>query len=375
MAHPCRLLPVILLLPRAVAAQIHAWADLDVTRVESDSIGDSWGATFAPSLRYEPLPGAAVLVGAAYGRHADDLWALQGTFDATLTPDRIGPFVPELSLSGAALTQGNGRSGNILSLARGRLHLARVRSGFWAGGGGGAGDDGLVSRTVAFADVGGWASLGPTTLSAAILPTSVDPGGGYLDAELAFGAAWRRLELTAGAGHRWWRTEGLAEESWASVGLQLRLAGQLALTATAGRFPSDPARGFGDGRYLQVGARVGRARASDAEGWALRQAYRSRPPIAAPVVRSLEVRAAPTGRVFVVVAPRATRVDLAGDFTDWEPLPLRRAPDGSWRLERRVPAGSHRFNLRVDGGAWGVPPGVPTLRDEFGGVVGVLVLD
>lgn len=375
MVHPCRLLPVILLLPHAVAAQVHAWADLDVTRVESDIVGESWGATFAPSLRYDPLPGATVLVGAAYGRHADDLWALQGTFDATLTPHRIGPFVPELSLSGAALTQGNGGSGNILSLARGRLHLAGVRSGFWAGAGGGAGDDGLASRTVAFADVGGWASLGPTTISAAVLPTSLDPGGGYLDAELALGAAWRRLELTAGAGHRWWRTAGLADESWASVNLQVRLARQLALTATAGRFPSDPARGFGDGRYLQVGARVGRARAPDAGGWALRQAYRSRPPIAAPVVLSLEVRTTPTGRVFVVEAPKATRVDLAGDFTDWEPMPLHRAPDGSWRLERRVPAGSHRFNLRVDGGSWGVPPDVPTVRDEFGGVVGVLVLD
>jgi hypothetical protein len=375
MVHPCRLLPLVLLLPCEAAAQVRAWADVDVTLVESDAVEESWGATFAPSILFEPMPGAAVLAGGAYGRYADNLWAMQGTIDATLTPGRIGPVVPELSLSGAALTQGGGESGNILTLARGRLHWTGARAGFWAGAGGGAGDDGTAARTVAFADVGGWAFLGPATVSAALLPTSVDAGGGYLDAELALNASWRRLEITAGAGRRWWRKEGAGDESWASVGLQLQFLRQLAFTAAAGRFPSDPARGFGDGRYLQFGARVGASRGPDASGWALRQAYRSRPPIASPVVRAFEVRTTATARVFVVQAPAATRVELAGDFTDWEPLPLLRAPDGTWRLERAVAAGSHRFNLRVDGGAWGVPPGVPTVRDGFGGVVGVLVLD
>lgn len=376
MVHPCRLLPVLLLLPcGAAAAQVRAWADVDVTRVESDAIGESWGATFAPSLLFEPGSGVAVLVGGAYGRYADDLWAMQGTVDATLTPRRIGPVVPELSLSGAALTQGGGGSGNILTLARGRLHWAGGRAGLWAGAGGGAGDDGVVARSVAFADVGGWAFVGPATVSAALLPTSVDVGGGYLDAELALEATWRRLGITAGAGRRWWRRPGADDESWASVGLELQVLRRMAFTATTGRFPSDPARGLGDGRYLQFGARVGVSRERDAGGWALRQAYRSRPPIARPVVRAFEVRTTPTARLFLVDAPTANRVELAADFTDWEPVPLLRVRDGSWRLERAVPAGSHQFNLRVDGGAWGVPPGVPILRDEFGGVVGVLVLD
>jgi hypothetical protein len=348
---------------------------MDVTRVESDVVGESWGATFAPSLLFEPMPGAVVLVGGAYGRYADNLWAMQGTIDATLTPSRIGPLLPELSMSGAALTQGGGGSGNILALARGRLHWTGGRGGVWAGGGGGAGDDGVAARTVAFADLGGWAFLGPATVSAALLPTSVDAGGGYVDAELALGTSWRQLEITAGAGRRWWRREGVDDESWASVGLQLQFLRRLAFTATAGRFPSDPARGLGDGRYLQFGARVGASSGPDASGWALRQAYRSRPPIARPVVRAFEVRSTATARVFLVKAPAATLLEVAGDFTDWEPIPLLRAPDGTWRLERPVAAGSHRFNLRVDGGAWGVPPGVPTLRDGFGGVVGLLVLD
>lgn len=376
MVHPCRLLPVALLLScNPAAAQVRAWADLDATNVESDVVSESWGVTFAPAVLLEPAPGVSVLMAAAYGRYADQLWALQGTFDATLTPGHVGPLAAELSLSAAALTQGGGVPANILSLARGRLHWARSRAGLWAGVGGGAGDDGVEARGIAFADAGGWVALGPATVSGALLPTTIDPGGAYLDAELALRAAWTRLEVSAGAGRRWWRADELDDESWASVGLQLHLHRQLALTAAAGRFPSDPVRGFGDGRYLQFGARVGISRSPDQEGWALRQAYRSRPPLAPPVVRTFEVRTVLAVRRFVIRAPAANRVELAGDFTDWEPLPLLRAPDGSWQLERMVPAGSYRFNLRVDGGVWGAPPGVPTVRDDFGGVVGVLVLD
>ena len=49
MFQPRRLLPALLLLHGTRAtAQVQAWADLDVTRVESDVVDDSWGITFAP---------------------------------------------------------------------------------------------------------------------------------------------------------------------------------------------------------------------------------------------------------------------------------------------------------------------------------------
>ncbi|HJS48102.1 MAG TPA: glycogen-binding domain-containing protein, partial [Gemmatimonadales bacterium] len=218
-------------------------------------------------------------------------------------------------------------------------------------------------------------TLGPATIAGSLLPTSVDPGGRYLDAELGLRAGWRRLELAAGAGRRWWRGDSLAGESWASVGLELGLLPGLALTAAAGRFPPDPIRGYLEGSYLQFGARIGRRPGYGPEGWALRQAYRTRPPIAAPVVRGFEVRTQLAVRHFLVDAPGAARVELAGDFTDWEPIALERWEDGTWRAERVVEPGSYRFNLRVDGGPWGAPPGVVTVRDEYGGVAAVLVLE
>jgi hypothetical protein len=33
------------------------------------------------------------------------------------------------------------------------------------------------------------------------------------------------------------------------------------------------------------------------------------------------------------------------------------------------------MNVRVDGGGWLAPPGLTTVVDEFGGVVGILVIE
>jgi hypothetical protein len=41
----------------------------------------------------------------------------------------------------------------------------------------------------------------------------------------------------------------------------------------------------------------------------------------------------------------------------------------------RLAPGTYRINLRIDGGAWEELPGYPTARDEFGGVVGVIVVE
>lgn len=74
-----------------------------------------------------------------------------------------------------------------------------------------------------------------------------------------------------------------------------------------------------------------------------------------------------------VTAPRARSVEIAADFTDWEPVPLVPG-DGAWRHEQHLAPGTYRINIRFDGGAWEVPEGLPTVADEFGGEVGLLVV-
>lgn len=77
---------------------------------------------------------------------------------------------------------------------------------------------------------------------------------------------------------------------------------------------------------------------------------------------------------FEVVARGAASVELAGDFTSWEAVALSREGN-SWRLAWPLAPGTYRCNIRIDGGAWVVPDGMVAARDEFGGEVGVLVVE
>jgi hypothetical protein len=92
------------------------------------------------------------------------------------------------------------------------------------------------------------------------------------------------------------------------------------------------------------------------------------------VVPAFEVRTISGHRRLIRVrAPGARTVELMGDFTGWMPVILERSERGSaeWALLRSIPPGIYRLNLRVDGGAWGVPPGITALNDDFG-PVGIL---
>lgn len=95
----------------------------------------------------------------------------------------------------------------------------------------------------------------------------------------------------------------------------------------------------------------------------------ARPPIRislTPVGRGLwTVRAGVSG---------ASRVEVAGDFSDWDPVPLASLGDDNWMAKLHLAAGLHQIAMRVDGGAWVAPAGLATVTDEFGGVAGVLIV-
>ena len=48
---------------------------------------------------------------------------------------------------------------------------------------------------------------------------------------------------------------------------------------------------------------------------------------------------------------------------------------GWWEVPLDMSPGVHRIAIRVDGGAWMPPPEVPTAADEFGGEVGLIVVE
>ena len=73
--------------------------------------------------------------------------------------------------------------------------------------------------------------------------------------------------------------------------------------------------------------------------------------------------------------PLARTVEISGDFTNWTPVQLVPAAGGLWSTSLPIKAGKYQMNIRVDGGPWIVPPGLLSMADEFGGAVGLLVIE
>jgi hypothetical protein len=77
---------------------------------------------------------------------------------------------------------------------------------------------------------------------------------------------------------------------------------------------------------------------------------------------------------FVVYQPQATDVVIAGTFTDWRRIPLKRVGGGGyWELTLELPRGEHRFSYIVDGATQVADPSLPAReKDDFGGVNSIL---
>jgi 1,4-alpha-glucan branching enzyme len=54
---------------------------------------------------------------------------------------------------------------------------------------------------------------------------------------------------------------------------------------------------------------------------------------------------------FICLAPDARQVHISGDFNDWDPVahPMKRTPDGAWRVELQLNHGHHHYLFLVDG--------------------------
>ncbi|HJQ65477.1 MAG TPA: isoamylase early set domain-containing protein [Gemmatimonadales bacterium] len=72
---------------------------------------------------------------------------------------------------------------------------------------------------------------------------------------------------------------------------------------------------------------------------------------------------------FVLYAPTAHQVALAGTFNRWEPAatPLARVEgEGVWTVTIALPVGQHQYAFVVDGRRWVVDPAAPAVDDGFG---------
>lgn len=160
--------------------------------------------------------------------------------------------------------------------------------------------------------------------------------------------------VTSSYGQR--TTWGRAQASWA-------FGNQFALVAAGGTRAPEPAIGRVGGSFMSLGVRLASV------PWIAHALHGARSSASA-----FGVRADGPMRVIFVRAPAARTVELMGDFTDWQTVSMRRAANDEWEVAMRIAPGSHRLNIRVDGGEWTAPPGASTARDEFNGVVGLVVV-
>lgn len=368
-------------------AQVVSLIDAGTGTVHAANARATTAITLTPSVRRE-RPTSLLAASGSVSFLESGRAASQGEIAGSFFTDAHGPVRAEISgAATGALHENRARTGEYHG--RARLHILGGGRGIWLGAGGGRAWDSDAWRTNLAADIGGWARLGAITVSGSFTSTSVQ-GAAYLPepvpplemgdgagAELgtplrafhdAIGSArWTRgpleLDLFAGA-----RRDGELEpvEEWAGASGTYWLTSNFAFVATAGGYPADVEQGLPSGRYATIGIRV-----------ATRQPLvpRGAPVVARPLAS--DFRVVPTRdslRLVRMHVPGARRVELMGDFTDWQPLELTRVGVDRW--EARVPlrAGAHRLNIRIDDGEWGVPPGVTAITDDFSGVVGVLIV-
>jgi 1,4-alpha-glucan branching enzyme len=119
-----------------------------------------------------------------------------------------------------------------------------------------------------------------------------------------------------------------------------------------GSYPSSRVLGTLGGRFASLGLSL---RGVTTAGDVSPDAVHGAPPVPAGATR------------LVLRAPRARRVELAGDWNEWATTPATRGADGLWYVDVRLPRGEYRYAFKVDGERWTVPDGVSAVDDGFGG--------
>ena len=96
----------------------------------------------------------------------------------------------------------------------------------------------------------------------------------------------------------------------------------------------------------------------------------TRPPQASEGARPVRVAAGDSVYVrFVLYAPTAQRVAVAGTFNQWDQnaSPLARVGAGGvWAITLSLPQGHHQYAFVVDGAQWVPDPAAPGVDDGFG---------
>jgi hypothetical protein len=339
-------------------------------------------ATVSPTLRFD----SGLLSLAATGtqsrvtpRSGPSVGTSQGEFAGSVFLPTGGPVGVEiLARGGMSAHQDHTRTGEWQ--AGGRAHLMRGNRGLWLGAELGETWDSAEWRAVQAGDAGAWIRSGGATFTAVATPTAVSTSAGrsirYTDVELSSRWLGGPVELGAMLGTRAGDAATAAprdERVWGTGSATVRLGGPLSLVASAGSYPVDFVQGFPGGRYvsLALGFVPRSSQRRLAPGWRNGVGAASR----ARRVTELVVERTSAGLHRVRVrAPGVSSVEIAGDFSAWQPVALQRAAGDWWEAALRLPSGNQEIAVRTDRGAWAAPPGLVVVADELGGFTGLIAV-
>jgi hypothetical protein len=323
-------------------------------------------STGVPTSSVEALWAGAGAWKRAALRHSGFIAGLDLAGNAFITRDRSAqpapdapPFIPgpfDPPLEGVADRSGHALAGQALPVigyegSRLQLH-ARAGVSYYTAEFGELNTD----RTVRLADV--QLTLMPTA-SFALMPVVRRFEADDEDAVNYAGAsaviAHRLGSVWGSVGH--WMDADDVSEPWA-VGASLRVHPRATIQASARRDTFDPLymqpaqTSWNVGVSLQVGGPVG--------------------PPAPPVPAAYEDGRA-TIQLPVSASPSAP--SIAGDFTGWKPVPMRRAGD-HWTYTVALEPGVYNYAFVSEDGTWFVPDDVPGRRDDgMGGHVAVVIVE
>jgi len=359
--------------PRTVTAQrVVSTLDMQGIRLRYADTVDAAATGLSPTLRID-WDRAMVRASGTYAKFAQ-AWSADGSLDAAVFTPSVGPFSAALAGTlGGSTHQDGTRTGTAIGL--GRLHLDERTVGGWIGAGGGVTSDGFASHRVREGEAGVWWGEGPASLDLAVAPTAIDDSIRYTD--LTAEGHWQgsTFEFGAIAGARTGSHLPLVASSatgWGSVNAVAWLLPRVALLASVGTYPVDFTQSFPGGRFVSAGVRLSlspRVRPS---------AFRLDNGRDVTSGRVIDVQLGPVvgggGKILRVRAPDAHAIEVNGDFTGWSPRAMTPEPGGWFALDVPLVRGTYQMTVRINSGEWAPPPSLPTVRDEFGGVEGVLIV-
>ena len=367
------------------AAGAQSWDDLRLdagtARIQQNG-HDARSALLLGALWRESDQRFATLFSGTFTYAGDSVTAAQAIAALAWRPGDQSAWHTEGGVTGAAFgVYALGRGGNVSGFVRERLVLEG--GSLWAGGSAGHTMRDGNSSHATDVDFGGSLRSGGFEASVAYNRQRTDDGplmeaaGIFLtdqsivydfeDAGIA--AHYERGRLTLDASQTW-RTavrQTVVRQAAFAWSAEYVLTPRFSLAVGAGHQLADALRGTPDAQIISASVRMAGL------PWRAATELRDAPRDAAMTSARLVRDAAGAVLIVRVVASDSARVEVAGSFSAWQPVTLRRTTDG-WEAQVALPSGMHRVAVRINGGPWRAPANLGKVRDEFGGASGIVVV-